>query len=97
MNLRSMVIVPAVLAACALPRPAAAQPPPPPPPDVQMQVDALRHQVDGMQRDLDEIKALLAPLRGQQPTGDALFDLGARPVRGEPSAKLTLVELTDYQ
>ncbi len=54
-----------------------------------------------MQKDLDEIKALLAPLRarqqGPQLRPGALIDLGDRPVKGMASAKLTIVELTDYQ
>jgi protein-disulfide isomerase len=71
----------------------------PPSSDTQKQVDALRAQVTAMQKDLDEIKALLAPLRARQGQGqDApLIDLGSRPFKGSPTAKLTLVELTDYQ
>jgi protein-disulfide isomerase len=71
----------------------------PPAADTQKQIDALRAQVSAMQKDLDEIKALLAPLRGRQaPNPDNLrLDLGDRPVKGAPGAKVTLVELTDYQ
>jgi hypothetical protein len=65
--------------------------------EYQKQIDALRAQVTTMQRDLNEIKALLAPLRGPQPADDLLIDLGSRPVRGSRDARLTLVELTDYQ
>jgi hypothetical protein len=67
--------------------------------DLQKQVDALRGQVQAMQKDLDEIKALLAPLRRQQPTipADLVIDLGHRPIKGDPAAKLTFLELTDYQ
>jgi hypothetical protein len=53
-----------------------------------------------MQKDLDEIKALLAPLRARQsptPPADLVIDLGNRPVRGGRLARLTLIELTDYQ
>jgi len=67
-----------------------------PDPDLQKQVDALRAQVGAMQKDLDEIKALLAPLRGR-PSSNVTIDLGNRPVKGQPAAKVTLVELTDYQ
>jgi hypothetical protein len=71
----------------------------PPASDTQKQVDALRTQVNAMQKDLDEIKALLAPLRARMAPSpaSATLDLGNRPVKGEPSAKLVLVELTDYQ
>ena len=65
--------------------------------DTQKQLDALRVQVNAMQKDLDEIKALLAPLRARQAPTSVVLDLGNRPVKGGPAAKLTLVELTDYQ
>jgi protein-disulfide isomerase len=66
---------------------------------LQKQVDALKAQVSAMQKDLDEIKALLAPLRAKQgpKPEDIALDLGTRPIKGNPSAKLILVEFTDYQ
>jgi len=79
---------------------ARAQQPAAPAAEWQKQFDALRHQVQAMQKDLDEIKTLLAPLRARQPPAppaDLVIDLGDRPVRGGRMAKLTLVELTDYQ
>jgi protein-disulfide isomerase len=88
------------LASVAWTHAACQQPPAQPAGDLQQQVTALRQQVSAMQKDLDEIKALLAPLRERQaprvPT-NATLDLGNRPVKGAPSAKVTLVELTDYQ
>ncbi len=94
------VVVCAVWAALALPA-CAQQQAPPAARDLQKQVDALRQQVGSMQKDLDEIKALLAPLRtrmqGPQLRPGALIDLGGRPVKGAASAKVTVVELTDYQ
>jgi type II secretory pathway component PulM len=66
----------------------------------QKQFEALRSQVQAMQKDLDEIKALLAPLRAQRGgalSGDLSIELGDRPVKGDPGAKLTFLELTDYQ
>jgi protein-disulfide isomerase len=67
--------------------------------DLQKQIDALRAQVGAMQKDLDDIKELLAPIRAQLPPkpGDISLDLGNRPVRGNPAATLILVEFTDYQ
>ena len=88
------------LLVCAIAAPAAAQQAAAARGDVQAQVDALRRQVQAMQKDLDEIKALLAPLRARQaPTlpSDLVIDLGDRPVKGGPGAKLTFIELTDYQ
>ncbi len=67
--------------------------------DLQKQVDALKAQVGVMQKDLDEIKALLAPLRARQgpKPDDIKLDLGTRPVKGSASARLILIEFTDYQ
>jgi protein-disulfide isomerase len=67
--------------------------------DLQKQVDALKTQVGALQKDLDEIKALLAPLRAMQPPKPETIalSLGTRPVRGNLMAKVVLVEFTDYQ
>jgi hypothetical protein len=96
MDIRSLRVALAFLLASGAVATCAAQPPPA---DYQKQLDALRAQVTAMQKDLDEIKALLAPLRARQPPppGSVSLDLGTRPVRGSQSARLTLVELTDYQ
>ncbi|MGE5361015.1 MAG: hypothetical protein ACM3NQ_18510 [Bacteroidales bacterium] len=70
------------------------------PVDLQKQVDALKAQVGAMQKDLDDIKALLAPLKAAlQPAApkDLTLELGTRAVKGDASAKLVLVEFTDYQ
>ncbi len=64
--------------------------------DLQKQVDALRQQVGAMQRDLDEIKVLLAPLRGPQLAANAVIERGTRPVKGAPAARVPRGELTDY-
>jgi hypothetical protein len=96
MTLRSVCLTLGfLLGLAAWPGPATAQPPAPTAGELQKQVDALREQVNGMQKDLDEIKALLAPLRPRPLP--AVLDLGNRPMKGEATAKLTLVELTDYQ
>jgi hypothetical protein len=67
--------------------------------DLQKQVDALRAQVGAMQKDLDEIKALLAPLRAMQPPKpeNISLTLGTRPIKGNLMARVVLVEFTDYQ
>ena len=100
MNLHPTIIRLASFAASlALASACSAQPPAAGAADTQKQIDALRAQVTAMQKDLDEIKTLLAPLRGRQaPSADSVvLDLGTRPVKGAASARLTLVELTDYQ
>jgi type II secretory pathway component PulM len=100
MNLRPTIAGLAALAASlALATACSAQPPPAGAADMQKQIDALRAQATAMQKDLDEIKTLLAPLRARQtPSADSVvLDLGTRPVKGAASARLMLVELTDYQ
>ena len=94
-------LIPALLLAAAIfPASCAAEPrQQPAAADLQKQLDALRAQVGAMQGDLDDIKALLAPLRDQLPPApkNIALDLGSRPVRGNPAAKLIMVEFTDYQ
>lgn len=69
----------------------------PPAGDAQKQIDDLRAQVAGMQKDIDAIKSAVADLRASRaPTGPVL-ELGDRPIKGSPTARLTLVEVTDYQ
>ena len=100
MNLRPTIVrLATVAASIALASACSAQPPAATAADTQTQIDALRAQVTAMQKDLDEIKTLLAPLRARQApsAGSVVLDLGTRPVKGAASARLTLVELTDYQ
>jgi protein-disulfide isomerase len=76
--------------ACAQPKPAE---------DLQKQIDALKAEMKAVQKDLQDIKALLAPLKapqGAQPQA-VVLDPGDRPFKGERTARLTLVEFTDYQ
>lgn len=98
MKLRSNVWLALLLASLVWSAPCAAQQPAAPG-DLQKQVDRLKAQVEAMQKDLDEIKELLAPLRAQMPPKPETIalDLGDRPTRGDPSARLVLVEFTDYQ
>jgi len=67
--------------------------------DLQKQIDALRAEMKAVQKDLQEIKALLAPLKAQQPVQprNVVLDVANRPFRGARTARLTLVEFTDYQ
>jgi hypothetical protein len=99
MHIRPLSVALGILLACVALAPACSAQPPTTGADTQKQIDALRVQVNAMQKDLDEIKALLAPLRARQaPSADGIvLDLGTRPVKGTASARLTLIELTDYQ
>jgi len=71
-------------------------------PDLREEVEALKKGQEQIQKDLAEIKKLLQTrAQPQLPAAPDVsgksFDLGDNPVVGEPSAKLTLVEFTDYQ
>ena len=71
-------------------------------PELREEVEALKKGQEQIQKDLAEIKKLLqARAQPQRPAAPdvsgKVFDLGDNPVVGEPAAKLTLVEFTDYQ
>ena len=94
MKLRVIPVSGLLLALSAVPACAQQKPPDQ---DLQKQVETLKTQVGAMQKDLDEIKTLLAPLLNRKSPLPASIDLGNRPTKGDPAARLTLIELTDYQ
>jgi len=68
--------------------------------ELSKQIEALRQSVQAMQKDLQDIKALLqsrAQAPAALPTQNVLLDLGDHPARGENTAKLTMIEFSDYQ
>ena len=60
----------------------------------------IKRQLQEIKRQQEEIKTLLQA-RPAAPSGpnveDRIFDIGDNPVKGASTAKLTLVEFTDYQ
>ncbi len=67
--------------------------------DLKAEIEALKK---GQQEILQQIQELKKLIQGQaRPAGpnvkDVVFDLGDNPVRGSSTAKLTLIEFTDYQ
>ncbi len=64
-------------------------------------IEALKKGQQQIRSDLAEIKKLLQSGQRAAPAGSnvkgKIFDLGDNPVRGARTAKLTLVEFTDYQ
>ena len=67
-------------------------------------IEGLKAGQQGLQKDLQEIKTLLQnrPAAAAAPTAPAVpqnlvFDLDGAPMKGEKTAKLALVEFTDYQ
>jgi len=65
--------------------------------DLKKDIDSLRTMLQAMQKDLQEIKGMLAR-QAPAPSGiGAIIDYGNSPSKGERTAKLTLVEVSDYQ
>ena len=65
--------------------------------DLKQQMEALRTMLQSIQKDLQDVKAMLAQ-QAPPPTGvGTVLDLGGAPAKGEKTAKLTLVEFSDYQ
>jgi hypothetical protein len=65
--------------------------------ELKKDIDSLRTMLQAMQKDLQEIKGMLAR-QAPPPSGiGAIIDYGSSPSKGEQTAKLTLVEFSDYQ
>ena len=65
--------------------------------DLKKEVETLNQNMNAMQKDIQEIKALLQNRVRVTPPQNVVMDLGKRPAKGESDAKLTLVEILDYQ
>jgi len=78
--------------------------------DLRQELDEIKRNQRAMQNELQEIKALLLRLAAQQPAQKPApqqppqvnikgieFDIGDNPALGSKSAKIILVEFTDYQ
>ena len=70
--------------------------------ELRNEIEALQEGQEQIQKELAEIKRLLQhAAAAAAPAGpnvkDKAFDIGDNPVLGEQTAKLTLVEFTDYQ
>ena len=67
---------------------------------IRNEIEALRKSQEAMQKDLQEIKALLRARAGgavRPAPADVKVSLDGQPVRGDAGAKLVLVEFSDYQ
>jgi protein-disulfide isomerase len=70
--------------------------------DMKADIEALKK---GQQEILQQLQEMKKLLQGQaaaaRPAGpnvkDVVFDMGDNPVRGSSTAKLTMIEFTDYQ
>ncbi len=69
---------------------------------LKQEIEALKQGQQQIRKDLQEIKKLLqAKPAAAAPSGpnvrNKIFDIGGSPVKGLPTAKLTLIEFLDYQ
>lgn len=71
--------------------------------ELRREIEALKQGQKDINRQLQEIKRLVQarPAAAPAPSGPQVagktFDLGDNPAKGTSTAKLTLVEFTDYQ
>ncbi len=69
--------------------------------ELKNEIEALKKGQQQIRSDIAEIKKLLQSGQRAAPSGpdvkDKIFELGDNPVKGARTAKLTLVEFTDYQ
>lgn len=65
--------------------------------DLKKDIETLKEGQKAIQKDIQEIKALLQKGQPAQPPQSVVLDLGKSPVKGERNAKLTLIEFSDYQ
>ena len=65
--------------------------------ELKEDIEALKEAVGAIQKDIQEIKALLQSRQPVPPSQKVELDLGKSPFKGERTAKLTLVEFSDYQ
>ncbi len=70
--------------------------------ELQKEIEALKQGQQQIRKDLQDIKTLLQKqAKPAAPSGPnvagKVFDIGANPVKGVPTAKLTLIEFLDYQ
>jgi protein-disulfide isomerase len=65
--------------------------------ELKKDIETLKESVKAIQKDVQEIKALLQSRQPAPPPQNVELELGKNPFRGERTAKLTLVEFSDYQ
>jgi hypothetical protein len=60
-------------------------------------IDALREEIRALRKDVQDVKSLLQAKQPTPPPQNVVLDLGKSPSKGERTARLTLVEFSDYQ
>jgi hypothetical protein len=65
--------------------------------DLKQELRTLREMLEAIQKDIREIKSSLERRAGPPSPVGTVIDLSSNPSKGEQTAKLTLVEFSDYQ
>jgi protein-disulfide isomerase len=65
--------------------------------ELRKDIQALQESLKAIQKDLQDIKGMLARPTGPPSLINRVVDLGDAPFKGDASAKLTIVEVSDYQ
>ena len=65
--------------------------------ELRKDIQALQESLKAIQKDLQEIKGMLARQAPPASGIGVVIDIGNNPVKGERTAKLTVVEFSDYQ
>lgn len=97
MRIRSLCLSLSLVLACLPSAPVARAQQPPPSDDWKKDIDALKESVKAIQKDVQDIKAILQRGQPTPPSQNVVLDLGKSPFKGDRTAKLTLVEFSDYQ
>jgi len=97
MRIRSLCLSLSLVLACLPSAPVARAQQPPPADDWKKDIDALKESVKAIQKDVQDIKAILQRGQPTPPSQNVVLDLGKSPFKGDRTAKLTLVEFSDYQ
>jgi protein-disulfide isomerase len=65
--------------------------------ELKKDIEALQESLKAIQKDLQDIKAMLARPTGPPSLVNKVVDLGDAPFKGDANARLTVVEVSDYQ
>jgi Tfp pilus assembly protein PilN len=65
--------------------------------ELKKEIAALKETLEAIQKDIQDIKGMLARQAGPPSPVNAFIDLGDNPFKGDGTAKLALVEFSDYQ
>jgi Tfp pilus assembly protein PilN len=64
---------------------------------LKKEIDVLKENQKAIQKDIQEIKGQLHARQAPPEFKEAVIELGNNPFKGDKSAKVTLIEFSDYQ